>query len=326
MRQKFHFDQPPATLFEYQERIDNDNQAEQEKYESPVDDCLPLGGITLTTQKEQRKDSVESPPSLSRKAKMENLRQRDWYLKRLQEIDFNFDDIGLDKPLSDLMDFYGSHLERLAGSSLYEVDKNILRVELHEIVKEENSNLARLICKRFPGQHNYKHKRHSSYEYWDSVRLDKENPLDFNAAKAIYIVNLVGSNALFKKSSYMKKIDIFKDKSNPNKGINLERIKGFSIYNILPGHFLLARIWCVRNLCRFLETSSNLSLKETVEYFETLNNDARNELKHPEKFHVDSTYICLHISKYTQPIKEDSEAFLLQYDQELSEQRSIRNR
>ena len=326
MRQKFHFDQPPATLFEYQEWINSDNQAEQEKYESPVDGRLPLGGITLTTQKEQQKDSVESPPSRRRKAKMENLRQRDWYLKRLQEIDFNFDDIGLDKPLSDLMDFYGSHLERLAGSSLYEVDKNILRVELHEIVKEENSNLARLICKRFPGQHNYKHKRHSAYEDRFVDRLDREDPLDFNNDKAIYIVNLVGGNALFKKSSYKKKKDIFKDRSNPNQGVNLERIKNFSIYKILPGHFLLARIWCARSLCRFLETSSNLSLKETVEYFEALNNDARDALKHPKKYHVDSAYICLHMSEYTRPIEKDSEAFLLQHDQELSAQRSIRNR
>ncbi len=319
MQRKPRFDQLSIPLFDYQEQIDNDNQSEQEKYESLKDACLSLGEITLTTQKEQKKDSVESTPSFSRKAKMENLRQGDWYLKRLQDIDFNFDDIGPDKPLPDLIDLYGSHLERLAGSSFYEVDKNILRVELHEIVKEENNNLAREVCKRFPGQHNYKHKRHSAYENRDSARLDKEDPLDFNNDKAIYIVNLVGGNALFKKSSYKKKIDIFKDRSKPNQGVNLERIKNFSIYNVLPGHFLLARIWCARSLCRFLETSSNLSLKETVEYFEALNNDARDALKHPKKYHVDSAYICLHISEHTRPIKKDSEAFLLRHDQKLRE-------
>lgn len=313
-------------LFDY--RPDSDDQARERWDIDGYSGHVPLP-FTEEAPEIRKQDSAESALSVDSQWQIEWVRQEQWYFDRLREIDFNLEEITADKEFADLLTAYGLHLHQAKPTPFYQLDKHILRTELREIVREENKNLARQIIERYPDPSSYNDivdlLRHChDFKSWGArINID---PSICEKKKAIYLVYTIGCLALFHKPPLETKVAVFKDSRELSKKFVEEQVKPLHVDDLLPGQFLLARIWCAKRLCSLLEDYPDKSLTESLEYFAYLNDTARCELRHTVrqcevvkngrasiegKSLSDARYI--EILCGMKPIKEDSEPFLLQH-------------
>ena len=69
-------------------------------------------------------------------------------------------------------------------------------------------------------------------------------------------INSVGIYTLFKRSYLQLRKQI--TRQNTNEEPNVEASSNFQFHDYLPGQFLIGRIWCLKNLYKFLENTQSL--------------------------------------------------------------------
>ena len=250
------------------------------------------------------------------------LRSASWYQERLQAISFNLKDIRSHHELIDILQNYGRHcFAQQEQPDALKLDQQILRLELRDLTIDCNKYLAHEVQSRFPGHYNYTHRRSCPDNQPAYLQQDKLHVLRYTDDVAIRIVNSVGVNALFHKSSHGVKYKIVKQSLETNQGCASNKVHNLSLYDLLPNQFLISRIWMIRKLCDKLAEQSEMSLLQTIQYFEQLNRHARFTLCYPDhqQPNVDLywphySYLMLHMTEASH-IKEAAELPLLKRHQ-----------
>lgn len=262
--------------------------------------------IIETQEEKEELRLVESKPKLTREEKVLKARQTYWYKEHLSRMNFSVKDVRLAKSLDNLLKAYDYHLN---NTSTYELDKNILRLELRELVRDQNKRLSHYLEQYIPSFYNYTHRYLCPDEALRHLNVNNKDALEFKEAKAVQIFNSIGNQALFKKVSNKVKIEILKQ-NQKSQAVNIKKAHYMSLYDFLPNQFLIARSWVVKSFCDQLEESSNKDFEYNLRLFEHLNSQARHALIHPSSSLVNTSYTDLFIAEKTQPIKKAQEYFL----------------
>ncbi|MYB40061.1 hypothetical protein F4X86_02060 [Candidatus Saccharibacteria bacterium] len=331
----------PEALFDFTDEQPEDNirQGAAGREGSRLAKVVPLGAAAVA---ETRPDPFE-PPGPTRRERLDRLRQSAAYRRRLKAIkaEFDFDQLesgmGLcdrDIPAPDLkrlnqwLEAHGSYLDQLAGrdGNLYQVDKAILRTELRRLVTQMNSDFSDRIGALFPGSRDLEIERPSRLRQRPrkgGYRLPRGRMRVYENKPTIVILNSVGCNALLGASSYEVRCELLQknineDRPADRRSLSLGRAGSTSLYDLLPGQFLLARIWAVRSLCDFIDlrqvsdSPRQLDFLGVADCFQNLNLEARALLNRSGR-PVDASFEQKDMPGGTRPVRE-LERFLLEAD------------
>ena len=231
------------------------------------------------------------------------------------------------KELDRRLEAYGGYLDRLADSDndLYEIDKAILRTELRRLVARLNGDFADRIKELFPSPCDFQIERASCRR--KRVCKGGYRPINrmmvYNNQPPIVILNSIGCNALLGVSSYEARCDLLQKNINEEeapdrRSLNMNRAANTSLYDLLPGQFLLVRAWAVRSLSDFTrlrQTSDSprqLDFLAVADCFQDLNLEGQASLNRTGR-PVDASFEQKDMPGATRPVHE-SERFLLETD------------
>ena len=251
------------------------------------------------------------------------LQHAGWYVERLAAMPFSVEELAVSVrnpdnriPLEDLLASYGRHLAAVEGSPLYDLDRDILRLEMRRLTRAANRRLSEEVTYRLPGPHDYRHERFCPYgrqeDDYAYAGLDYVKPLSYKDQQAIVIINAVGCQALFERSSAETVAEIFKRSlQSSGERRSREEMEGAGLYDVLPVQHLIARIWSVNGLRRFMTRSEGVDIGTAAKHFEDLNRHARRALKRPEVCRAD----LLHVSMFydVRTIKETEDRLLIHH-------------
>ena len=140
------------------------------------DDIYPLEeqGVTILVEIDKK---VVEQKLVSRR----NLQHNWWYQEILNGLSFKIRGIRPDRPFSDILLDYHRCLEGLAEDD--DISRSVLRFELRQAVKSQNSAIAGRVKLYLPGLYDYKHVRRcpKSDSKYLALDLDPEKVLSYKA-------------------------------------------------------------------------------------------------------------------------------------------------
>ena len=291
----------PEALFDFtgDRSEDGDRQPSAGEDKGRLAEVVPLGAAAAA----ETQPALFEPANPNHREKFDRLRQSAAYRRRLESIRTAFDferlesgmrlcarDIPAPDPrrLEQWLAACAGYLEPSAGR-FHEIDRAIFRVELRRLVTRLNKGFAGRIGELFPDRLdfqierlNYRQKQARGRRNW---RPNGRRQMVYENTRPIVILNSIGCNALFGASSYdvrdaLLQKNINEEESPSRRSLNLGRTRETSLYDFLPGQFLLARAWAVRSLGDFIDLRiaedyfAGPGFSEAAECFQSLNLEA----------------------------------------------------
>ena len=215
----------------------------------------------------------EASAAVYNKSEFSALRQSAWHKERLKGLKFNAKNIRADFNFSEVLLDYSAFLNDEATETL---DKSLLRCELRQVLKNYYKILASQTQQHFSRHvYNYEHRRSCPQQDRHYLERDNSDPLIFESAPAIQILNGVANEALFnsRAKGIKKHIKQYCQENSPNSS---------NINDYLPTSFLIGRIWAIKKLYHHWLDGCHYSLPESIALIEEANRQVYNDLRHPQ--------------------------------------------